>query len=133
MPEVIYPDGERESVTWLVTAMASRWAGCTVGTDLPSGWKPSSAPHVMVALDGTPSAVPPIEAYQTIRVTAYAGTRTNAKSLCAKAHAALLAHPLGGPVGRVTYLTGVDVDKDPTTGAHIASATVSMTVRSQLA
>lgn len=127
--EVIYPDGEAAAIAWLVDAMASRWPGCTVGLDLPDNWKPSSAPHVQVALDGTPSAVHPIEAYQTVRVTAWAGNAPAAKQLCGRAHAALLAHPGGNGVGRVQFLTGVQPAKDPTTGGHVASATVRITVR----
>lgn len=128
-PEVLYADGEHAAVEWLVGAMPSRWPGCTVGVDLPGDWKPGDPPHVLVALDGTPSAVHPIEAYQTVRVTAWASSRPAAKQLCQRAHSALLAHPCGNGVGSVQFLTGVTPAKDPTTGAYLASATVRITVR----
>lgn len=129
--EVIYPDAEEAAQEWLDVAMDSRWPGCNVSMSLPQDWKRGSAPHVMVQCDGTPSAVPPIEAYSTVRVTAFHHNRSDAKALCAAAHAALLAHPLGDGIGRVEWLTGVQPAKDESTGAHIASATVRMTVRSQ--
>ena len=136
--EVTYPDGEIQSVDWLTEALPSRFTGdddrfdgTTVGIDLPGEWTTASPPHVMVALDGTPSAAHPIEAYQTIRLTAFALKKTDAKRLCAIAHGTLLAHPGGNGVGRVEYLTGVQPATDPTTGAAIAACTSRVTVRSQ--
>src|SRR5690606_6968966 len=113
---------EEAAKDWLEVAMVSRWPGCTVGLALPRDWKNGTAEHVMVACDGTPTAVHPIEAYSTVRVTAFAHSRSDAKRLCGIAHAALLAHPLGDGVGRVEFLTGAQPAKDESTGAYIASA-----------
>lgn len=132
--EVVYGDGEIEAVDWLTDELPSRltgeeFEGTTVGVDLPLDWKPSDPPHLMVALDGTPSAVHPILCRQTIRLVAFTRSKTAAKRLCAIGQSVLLVHPGNQVVSNVEFLTGVQPAKDPTTGAEIASATQRMTVR----
>jgi hypothetical protein len=130
--EVVYGDGERESVDWLLDELHYRWPSeHTVGVDLPADWTTDADPHVQVSLDGTPSAVHPIIARQTIRLTAYSGSKTTSKRLVAVAQSVLLVHSGNEVVSNVEFLTGVQPAKDPTTGAEIASATVRMTVRAE--
>jgi hypothetical protein len=129
-PEVVYADGEEAAIRWLLTAMESRWDGeLSVGRDLPSSWTPDAPPHLLVVSDGTPSGVHPIEAYQTIRLVAFAKLSPTAKRICAVAHAALIAHPGGDGVSKVQFLTGVLPAKDHSNGAELASATVRVAVQ----
>lgn len=120
--EVDFVDGEAALIDWLLDgALAARTTiDATVGNNLPGDWTVSSKPHLMVAHDGTPGAVWPIEEHQTIRVTAFARYQPDARALARAAHRACLAYP-----GKVDHLIGVaPAGKDPTTGAELASGTV---------
>lgn len=132
--EVTFPDPEIAAVDILTDMMPSRWdEELTVGVELPDDWTTGSLEHVQVQWDGTPGHDREVLAYCTVRIVAWAGTRTNSKRLCGVAVAALTAHEGGDGVSSIDRLTGVQPAKDPTTGAHIAAATVRMTMRSQVA
>lgn len=134
--EVVYGDGEAEAIDWLTAELPERLpselVGCTVGVELPSTWKAkTSPPHVQVVLDGTPSAVHPIIARQTIRLVSWTRTHTLSKQLCAIAQGCLLVHTGNEVVSNVEFLTGVQPARDPNHDAPIASATSRMTVRAE--
>lgn len=112
-PAVTYPDPER----LIVDLLTDELDDVTVGVDLPAAWTPRSAPHVQVAWDGTPAGRHPITLGATIRVVAWAATKTAAKALALEAHGRLCAYT-GGIAGLVNVLpltgplTAVDPDHD---------------------
>lgn len=132
--EVTFPDPELAAVDYLTDAMPSRWDdNLTVGVELPDDWTPASTEHVQVQWDGTPGHDREVLAYCTVRIVAWSRSRTRAKHLCGVAVGALTVHEGGDGVSSIDRLTGVQPAKDPTTGGHIAAATVRMTMRSQVA
>lgn len=129
-PLAAAPDAERVTVDYLTTAMAARGETCTVGVVIPTvAWTPTTTSHVQVALDGTPVVQYPVMESATVRVTAWAGTTTEAKRLLRLSLALLLAHPGGSGVGSVRPLTGCLPATDPVTKAQLASGSVRMNLR----
>lgn len=125
---VTYPDVERLVTDYLAAELGE--GDWTVGVPVPAGWGPDSPTHIQVALDGTPSLAHPILARSTIRLVARAQTTTAAKAAANKALGVLCAHPGDGQITGARPLTGVLPDRDPDTGADLASVTARVSVRS---
>lgn len=104
---------------------------CTVGVNVPSGWTPAWVPHLQVTSDGDPVGIWPIATRDTIRLTARAGTTSDAKELCGLALGLLLAHNGDADISSTRYLTGVLPARDPQTHVELASATARVTVRTE--
>lgn len=125
-PTVTYPDVERAVRDALATAIAPYEPTVTVGVGVPSDWTIMSAPHLQVALDGTPGMAHPVYAYSTVRVVAWAASPTEAKALAWLAHGLLLAQR----VLAIAPLTGLLPARDTETRAELASFTVRVSTRS---
>lgn len=131
----VVADAERIVGEYLTTALLSRGEDVTVGAKVPSTWNPlaisegGSKPHVLVALDGTPSATYPIVAAASVRVTVYASGSDTAKRLAGLCQGLLLAHSGGGDISGIDYLTGVQPAKDNITAAQLATIAVRVNLR----
>ena len=127
-PSVTYPDPERATVDLLTPLLD----GATVGVNLPDDWTPASDPHVRVAWDGTPRLNHPVSIGATVRLVAYAGTKTEAKRLAMEAFGHACGYGGGDPdLVSVHPLTGPLPATDPDHyDAEICSVTVRVTVPS---
>lgn len=102
--------------------------GAEVRTNVPETWTTENGPLLIVADDGG-SAIWPVKSRHTIRLTAWAIGRTQARAIVA-----LAAGKLGD--GRPDGVANVERDmggildaRDPATGAMLASALVYMHAR----
>lgn len=105
-----------------------RISAAAVRLNVPEKWKPADGAVLVVADDGGP-AVWPIMSQHTIRLTAYAAGRTEARHLVALA-AGLLGD--GRPTGilSIDSETGTVLDaRDTTTGAMLASVLITVYAR----
>lgn len=110
----VQPDAERTTVDVLAPAMRGE---ATVAVGIPRDWAGES--HIQVDSDGTPEIQYPARFGSSIRITAWASNRTEAKRLAAKASAIL--HAYEGPVdARFRITAGVLVTPDDETGAVLA-------------
>lgn len=123
-PVAVPTDAERATVDYLTAELAAHGQDVTCGVNMPTVWADATKPHVQVALNGTPSSTYPMTAAATIRLTAWATGTTAAKALAGLAQGIMCAHPGGGGIQSVQFLTGVLPTKDPDTGAQLATATV---------
>jgi hypothetical protein len=123
------PDAEEAVILMLETALAGRGKTVTVGNTLPTNWKPSSTPHVMVALDGTPSVEYPILANASVRVTVWAVNPHTAKDLVNLCEGLLLSYMGDSKIAAIKSLTGALVTKDQNTLASLAFIAVRVTLR----
>lgn len=123
-------DVERLVVDFLIDALADQ--DCTVSVGVPADWTPADIAHVEVVSDGEPLQAWPIVMYATIRLVARSGSTTEAKALCGLAFGLLCAHNGDGVIVGTRPLTGVLPARDPETNAELASATVRVTVRTEL-
>lgn len=127
---VTYGLGDEVAVDRLLDALPARWDGPVgVGVELPPTWTTADDPFVVVDLVATPSAVPPIEEHQTVRLVVFAATTGTAKRLAGVAQSVLLSHP----TVKVRYLTGRSTERDPSNGAHVSACSVRMAMRSTAA
>lgn len=126
-PLAAAPDAEIVAVQYLTAALVAHGETVTVGVVIPttSTWT-ASTKFIQVALDGTPTVEYPVMERASLRVTAWAGSTTEAKRLCRVVLAMLLSHPGGNGVGSIRPLTGCLPTKDPTTGAQLATGSVRM-------
>lgn len=101
-------------------------ATLNIGVVAPtSAWTASSVPFLQVALDGITSVRYPILWNASVRITAWAFATTVAQDLAALCEARLLSGVGGGTdVFGFRSLTGVQVAKDPATGAQLATISV---------
>lgn len=126
----VAPDAERLVGEYLTTALLSRGEDVTVGAKVPATWNPlaisegGSKPHVLVALDGTPSATYPIVAAASVRITVYASGSTKAQQLANLCLGLLLFQ-----FGDGAFLTGVQPAKDNTISAQLATIAVRVNLR----
>lgn len=125
------PNVRQIVVAYLTTQLAARGEDVTVGIDLPSGWTTASKPHILVALDGTPSAEYPVTAAASVRIAAFCATLSQyrAEHLSTLCQAILLAHPGGGGIASVQFLTGALATEDPTTLAALSFVAVRVNLR----
>lgn len=123
-PVAIPTDAERATVDYLKAALLARGQDVTCGVNEPTPWADATKPHVQVMSDGTPSATYPMTAAATIRLTAWATGTTAAKALAGLAQGIMLAHPGGGGIQSVNFLTGMQPTRDADTGAQLATSTV---------
>jgi len=123
-PVAVPVDAERATMDYLIAQLPTFGQDVTVGITIPTVWLDTTKPHVQVALDGIPSATYPISAAATIRLTAWAKGATTAKALVGLAQGIMLAHPGGGGIQNVVFLTGTLPARDSVTKAELASATV---------
>lgn len=126
---VTFADAETACKDYLKAELAARAESATVGVGLPGTWTTSSPTHVSVEMDGTPLLTYPVVARATVRVTAWASSRTEAKRVVGLCMGLLLAHPGSDDLWSITPLTGVLPARDPDNGAPIASVTVRASVR----
>lgn len=101
---------------------------CPARLNVPERWKPADGAVLVVADDGGP-VLWPIKSRHTIRLTAWASGRTEARAIAAKA-----AGLLGS--GRPTGVLSVDSDmgaildaRDKNTGAFLASVLITAHAR----
>lgn len=122
-----------------VLAEALEGEELTVGLKLPSDWGRDSIPHVMVALDGTPTERWPMAAFPTVRIVAWVapsgaqaeGSPSAAKDLALRCEGILGAHPGGSGLTSCRPQTGLLSSTDPDhSSAALASVTVRAAVRS---
>ena len=99
-----------------------------VRLNVPAKWKPADGALLIIADDGGPTMWP-VKSMHTIRMTAYAAGRTEARAI-----AALAAGLLGD--GRPTGVHSVDSDmgtildaRDESTGAVLASVLITAHAR----
>lgn len=124
---LVFPDVER-AVRALLAGLTP--GPTTVGIGLPADWTMASPPHLQVAQDGTRVPSHRITAKVLVRITAWAGSTSEAKALALAAEARLTAHPGDGSLGTIHTAAGMFPARDEATGAELASFTVSVTVRS---
>lgn len=127
MIAVEVPDVERLVVDWLDTQLSE-----SVGITVPANWKPgTSPPFLQVACDGHPSNTWPVTMNATVRLVAWASTKTAAKALAAKAQGVLCSHPGGGGISSARPLTGPLPARDASTGAELAAVTCRVILRTK--
>ena len=109
---------------WLDT----RISGADVRLNVPDKWKPANGALLIVADDGGPTMWP-VKSMHTVRMTAYAAGRTQAREI-----ASLAAGLLGD--GRPTGVHSISSDigpildaRDDTTGAYLASVLITAHAR----
>lgn len=126
----VEPDAEKLVRDYLKPALISRGKDVTVSSNIPATWNPlpisegGTKAHILVALDGTPSAVYPIVSAASVRITAFASGSTEAKTLATLCQGLLLAHSGGGGISGIGYLSGLLPAEDPNTKAQLASIAV---------
>lgn len=128
-PVVQAPDAERlvgDILDGLLTEYGETY---TIGNGVPTGWVPTSPPHVQVVWDGTPTMEWPVTTRPTIRVVVRASDIPEAKRLAAVCQGLLLAHMGGDGVTNIRPGVGVLPARDEDTQAEIAWFTVIATVR----
>ena len=125
-PVAIPTDAERATIDHLIPQLAAHSEDVTCGVVILSGpaWADATKPHVQVGLNGTPTGTYPMTTGAIIRLTAWATSTTVAKRLASLSQGIMLAHPGGGGIQSVNFMTGVDVTKDPDTEAQLATCTV---------
>lgn len=108
----------------------SRIAEADVRLNLPAKWTPTAGPVLVVADDGGP-VLYPIKSDHTIRLTAWAGGRTQARRIVALAAGKLCAiRPRPTGVASVdSEMGGVIDDRDEATGSFFASVLVTVVAR----
>lgn len=130
-PAVTYPDPERVTVDLLASMLDAYEPDVTVGVALPGDWNvDSSQPHVQVVCDGTPRLEHPVVVWPTVRLVAWARTTSRAKALVMLAQGLLCSHTGGADIAAIHPLTGVLPARDTDRRAELASATVSVALRS---
>lgn len=122
------PDIERAVRSLLATLTPSP---TTVGIGVPPAWKDGSPGHLQVGWDGTSVPAHRIVATGLIRVTAWAHSTSDAKSLALDADARLCAHDGTGAISAIRPGSGLLPARDPDSGAELASFTCRVTVRTQ--
>jgi hypothetical protein len=99
-----------------------------LGVNVPETWTADSDPQLVVADDGGP-VIMPIKSQHTIRLTAWATGRTQARQIVATA-AGLLVFGRPSGVGHVNRDMGGILDaRDKATGAMLASVLITMHAR----
>lgn len=126
-----YPDVERAAIGLLEAAIAVHYPAVTIGVGVPTGWKPSSPPHVSVAVDGAFMRDHPVAGRYTVRFTVRAGTTTAAKEIANAVFALACGHDGTGDISAIRPAAGVIADRDPDTKAELASCSVTAVVRSK--
>lgn len=120
-----------------IKAVLADWFGdnARVTDELPADWVPQTNPPVIAVNDDGGPVTWPIWARTTIRITVYANGKQTAKQYRAAALGALMASPPPG-----IYLPknapanagiGYTDARDKSTGADVASLTVTATVPTQ--
>lgn len=99
--------------------------GAQVRTNVDANWKPADGPLLIVADDGGP-VVMPIKSRHTLRLTAYAAGRTEARRIATLAAGKLIeSRPRPTGVAHISSYPGAVLDaKDKGTGAVLASVLV---------
>lgn len=122
------PDVERLIGQNLESLLADRAITATVGLGVPTGWTPTSTPHVTVNLDGTPHNDHPVAAYCSVRFVARANGIAATKLLASQCEALLLQSSTDDLPRRKT-LIGPMPSRDPDTGHDICWFTLRVTAR----
>lgn len=120
-PAVMYPDPESVVVPWLNDALEA-----DAGVEVPSTWKPTDGPFLLVGWDAT-FLQAPIAARYSVRLTAWAETTSAAKALVLLAQGLMLAEE---SAFSAQPLTGPFPARDPETHAETATVTVQVRLRS---
>lgn len=110
--------------------LATQDVGAEVALEVPTSWKPSAGPLLIVADDGGP-VLWPIKSRHTVRLTAYAAGRTEARAIVTLAAGKLAeSDPRPSGVAHVgSGMGGVLDGRDKATGAMLASVLVTMHAR----
>lgn len=125
-PAVTYTDPERAVVDFLTDAM-----DVPVGVNLPDDWTPSSGTFLQIQWDATPVVQHPVSIGATIRVIAWAATKTVAKAKAMEAMGRLCAYSGHGDFVNIVPLNGPLPATDPDHhDAELCSITVRATVPS---
>lgn len=105
--------------------LATQSLGAEVRTNVAGGWKPADGPVLVVADDGGP-VLWPVKSDHTVRLTAYAAGRTEARRIVTLA-AGRLAESY--PRVRRQRMGAVLDARDKSTGAMLASVLVPVHAR----
>lgn len=108
-------------------ALDGRVPGAEVRLDLPKGWTIDAAPVVVIADDGG-AVTWPVKSRHSIRLTAWAATRTEARRLAARAAGELHAARIRGVVVPGESNSVIEA-RDNGTGARLASTLVPIHAR----
>ena len=123
-------DAARTVADWLKTELAAAFPTLTIGLELPSSWSKTSPPALVVFDDAGPIRAGewPVATRPLLRVTVWAGGRSEARTVAGRALGLLLCKPVPG-VARVKPATQLLDTRDSNTGGYVASFTVNTTAR----
>ena len=127
---VTYPDVEIEVKDLLRYLIASHEPTVTVSVGVPSTWKPSSPPHIEVALDTTDTSEHPVASRSLVRIVARSNSTSRSKELANLAHGLLCGYDGDDLISGIRPALGLIPARDPDTRAELASVTVRVTTRS---
>jgi hypothetical protein len=108
--------------------LTPRIAGAEVRMNVPERWIPANGPILLVADDGGPMQWP-IKSQHTIRLTAYAAGRTQARAIVTLAAGKLGTGRPTGVVSIDSEMGGVLDARDKDTGAFLASVLLTAQAR----
>ncbi|SLJ19010.1 Uncharacterised protein [Mycobacteroides abscessus subsp. massiliense] len=110
--------------------LAAQNIGAQVALAVPANWNPRAGALLIVADDGGPVRLP-VKSRNTIRLTAYAAGRTEARRIAATAAGKLAeSNPRPEGIAHVSSDIGAVLDaRDKETGAYLGSAVVPVTAR----
>lgn len=106
----------------------SRWSETPIRAVSAPDWSPDDDPELTVHCEESVGD-PPITQRATVRVTAWAGERDDAKELARLSHTGLLEHPGDANVVSVRQVEGVVVADEGDLADHHASFAVLVTQR----
>lgn len=109
---------------------AAQDIGAHAALTVPANWNPRAGALLIVADDGGPTLLP-VKSRHTIRLTAYAAGRTEARSVAALAAGKLAAsRPRPQGIAHINSDVGGVLDaRDKETGAYLASVLITVTAR----
>lgn len=104
--------------------------GAAVRQNVPDKWSPAAGPVLVVADDGGPTLLP-IKSEHTLRLTAYAPGRTQARAVVALAAGKLVeSNPRPSGVAHIDpEMSGILDARDKETGAMLASVLITAHAR----
>ena len=114
---------------------ATQAIGADAVLSVPEGWKPATGPSLLLVADDGGPVLWPIKSQHTIRLTAYAKGRTEARRIVTLAAAKLVeSNPRPAGVLNVSGDMSAVLDaRDKATGAVLASVLVTVHARTTTA
>lgn len=114
---------QADIVPGLVDWLAPQLTGATVRLSVPDRWTPADGALLIIADDGGP-AMWPIKSRHTVRLTAWAAGRTEARGIAALAAGLLGAGRPPGVLSVDSEMTAILDARDENTGAILASTLI---------